>query len=183
MFASKRFWLVSVVVLMAIAVTVGRGPRVEAQSGTRVGGATEIIPQPTFEQKLWDYLKSARYENWAPIPGRSDDFYPGQSPHGDFLKLYVNRSSTRKLTGRQKRLLITRCRRDLIILAWDFRVLQRATWTGLAAFECSIAAIAGWRCLGKKGKPPKALSSPGLLLDRPLLDECSGPMRAAARRK
>jgi hypothetical protein len=85
-------WLLfSAAVLLAIMVVAAYGPVVEAQSGTRIGGATQAIPQPTFEQKLWDYLKGARYENWAPIPGKSDDFYAGQSPHGDFLKLYVNR--------------------------------------------------------------------------------------------
>lgn len=86
-----RFWLLSVAVLMSLVVTVTRGPVVEAQSGTRVGGAPGAIPQPTFEQKLWDYLKAAKYENWAPMPGKSDGFSPGQSPHGEFLKLYVNR--------------------------------------------------------------------------------------------
>ncbi len=88
---SLRFWLLPIAVVMALVVAVAHGPLVEAQSGTRVGGATGTTPQPAFEQKLWDYLKAARYENWAPIPGKSDDFFPGQSPHGDFLKLYVNR--------------------------------------------------------------------------------------------
>ncbi len=87
----KQWLLLAVAVLLAVMVVTARGPVVEAQSGTRIGGATQAIPRPTFEQKLWDFLKASRYENWAPIPGKSDGFYPGQSPHGDFLKLYVNR--------------------------------------------------------------------------------------------
>lgn len=89
----RRWLLLSTAVLLAIIVVAARGPVVEAQSGTRVGGAAGAIPQPTFEQKLWDYLKGARYENWAPMPGKSDGYLPGQSPHGEFLKLYANRSA------------------------------------------------------------------------------------------
>ncbi len=88
-----RWLLLSAAVLLAIIVVAARGPVVEAQSGTRIGGTKGANPQPTFEQKLWDYLKGARYENWAPMPGKSDGFLPGQSPHGDFLKLYVNRTA------------------------------------------------------------------------------------------
>jgi hypothetical protein len=55
-----------------------RGPRQERQ---------------TFEQKLWDYLQSAHYKNWAPGPGQNGDFYEGESPHGAFLKIYMNRTA------------------------------------------------------------------------------------------
>jgi hypothetical protein len=38
-------------------------------------------------------LKHAQYRNWAPAAGQNDDPYPGQSPHGAFLKLYLNRTA------------------------------------------------------------------------------------------
>ena len=47
----------------------------------------------TFEQKLWNYLVRAKYRNWAPVPGKSDKMYEGQSPHGAFLKMYLNRTA------------------------------------------------------------------------------------------
>jgi hypothetical protein len=48
-------------------------------------------PAQTFEQKLWGYLVRAKYRNWAPVPGKSDGMYEGESPHGAFLKMYLNR--------------------------------------------------------------------------------------------
>ena len=47
----------------------------------------------SFEQKLWGYLLRAKYRNWAPVPGKSDAMYEGQSPHGAFLKMYLNRKA------------------------------------------------------------------------------------------
>ena len=47
--------------------------------------------QGEFEKKFWMYLKSNAYENWAPAPGTGVDFYVGSSPHGAFLKMYLNR--------------------------------------------------------------------------------------------
>lgn len=46
-----------------------------------------------FESKFWEYLKSNAYENWAPVPGKSGDFYLGESPHGAYLKMYLNRAA------------------------------------------------------------------------------------------
>lgn len=34
-----------------------------------------------------------KYQNWAPVPGQSDAAYPGESPHGAFLKMYLNRKA------------------------------------------------------------------------------------------
>jgi hypothetical protein len=51
----------------------------------------QLPAEETFEGKFWDYLKSNAYENWAPAPGQSADFYVGESPHGAFLKMYLNR--------------------------------------------------------------------------------------------
>ena len=44
-----------------------------------------------FERRFWDYLTNAKYKNWAPVPGQSDGMYEGQSPHGAYLKMYLNR--------------------------------------------------------------------------------------------
>lgn len=60
-----------------------------AQSGSRGSGSR--IVEPTFESKFWDYLRKVQYENWAPGPGQGLDFYPGKSPHGAHLKMYLNR--------------------------------------------------------------------------------------------
>jgi hypothetical protein len=38
-------------------------------------------------------LATNNYKNWAPVPGKTADFYEGQNPHGDFLKMYVNRAA------------------------------------------------------------------------------------------
>ncbi len=75
-----------------------------AQSGSRGSGRTQsgsgsgsTIRRPrsaqTFESKLWNYLTRQKYQNWAPVPGESDESYPGQSPHGAFLKMFLNRKA------------------------------------------------------------------------------------------
>lgn len=61
-----------------------------AQSGSRIGTAQ---PAQTFESKFWNYLQDAQYRNWAPAPGQKEGVYPGQSPHGAFLKMYLNRKA------------------------------------------------------------------------------------------
>ena len=60
-----------------------------AQSYTR---RTRERSRP-YEERFWDYLKSVEYKNWAPGPGQNGDFYPGESPHGAFLKMYLNRTA------------------------------------------------------------------------------------------
>lgn len=62
------------------------------------GGSTtrrsNVLPTvETFEQKFWNYLLRAKYRNWAPVPGQSDAMYEGQSPHGAYLKMYLNRTA------------------------------------------------------------------------------------------
>jgi len=67
-------------------------PPAAAQSGARGGGGFGAQAQPqSFEGRFWNWMRNARYRNWAPWPGQSGEFYPGQSPHGAFLKMYVNR--------------------------------------------------------------------------------------------
>ncbi|MEK6239695.1 MAG: cytochrome P460 family protein [Planctomycetales bacterium] len=61
-----------------------------AQSGSRF--EPTLAPDP-YEVKLWKWLQAAKYRNWAPVPGKSGDFYPGESPHGAFLKMYLNRTA------------------------------------------------------------------------------------------
>lgn len=44
-----------------------------------------------FAQKFWDYLQEVDYqENWSRWPGHDQEFTEGTSPHGAFLKVYVN---------------------------------------------------------------------------------------------
>jgi len=68
-------------------------------SGTRGGGSAQSDRRErpalkrTFEQKFWNYLQAVKYENWAPLPGTPAGFYPGEGPHGAFLKLYANRTA------------------------------------------------------------------------------------------
>lgn len=91
--------------LLAVAAVVlcaGLAQFVMAQSGTR------SYPQPQrtqanqgsasraeapFDDRFWSYLKQAQYRNWASLPGVPADGYPGNSPHGERVKLYVNRTA------------------------------------------------------------------------------------------
>jgi len=67
-------------------------------SGSRSGGRSyqqgmNRAPASTFESKLWNWLQRVEYHNWAPGPGKPTEAYPGQSPHGKFLKTYLNRTA------------------------------------------------------------------------------------------
>lgn len=74
-----------------------REPQVQlVEETTTAEPTTETATEPkamgeTFEEKFWTYLKSNAYENWAPAPNSKGDFYVGSSPHGAFLKMYLNR--------------------------------------------------------------------------------------------
>lgn len=66
-----------------------------AQSGssTTQGSAMNQAATPdkrTFEQKMWTYVKSARYDQWAPA-GDDGGFRESDRPHGAFVKTYMNR--------------------------------------------------------------------------------------------
>ncbi len=80
---------IAVIAVAGIWLTLDAPDRAVAQSGAR-GGRPDNRP---FEDQLWSYLKDARYENWAPVPGKSDGYSKGQSPHGAFLKMYLNRTA------------------------------------------------------------------------------------------
>ena len=56
------------------------------------GSAVSVTKtKETFDSKLWNYLVRSKYRNWSPVPGQSDAAYEGQSPHGAYLKMYLNR--------------------------------------------------------------------------------------------
>jgi hypothetical protein len=61
-----------------------------SRSGTPAQGSAPR-PERPFEERLWGYLAQAQYQNWGPLPGQTNDAYPGNSPHGAKVKLYVNR--------------------------------------------------------------------------------------------
>ncbi len=99
----KRLMILSAVVCGVGAATflTGSSQQVAAQSGSRGSGSRAVRQDNRpFEAKFWDFLISARYMNWAPVPGQTDDLYKGGSPHGAFLKMYLNRTAA----GRPKEL-------------------------------------------------------------------------------
>lgn len=63
------------------------------QSGSGSMGSSAKPAAQSFESKFWKYLSASRYKNWAPVPGKTGDIYPGQSPHGATLKMYLNRTA------------------------------------------------------------------------------------------
>lgn len=95
----RHTMLIGLAALTAVLSTVGW---VAAQSGTRSSsrpaaaaprqGTGQRVEAP-FEERFWNFLQQAQYRNWAPLPGQTDDAYSGNSPHGDKVKLYANRSA------------------------------------------------------------------------------------------
>jgi hypothetical protein len=59
-----------------------------AQSGLR-----STVQQAPFHSRFWSWLTTAQYQQWAPLSGQGIDAYPGESPHGAFLKVYANRTA------------------------------------------------------------------------------------------
>lgn len=52
-------------------------------------GAAEKLPPPDAHS-LWSYMTQTHpYQKWSYWPGH-EGIYPGKSPHGKYLKLYVN---------------------------------------------------------------------------------------------
>lgn len=96
-----RRWLIPVMLFggAVAAVVVMPDPRAAAQSGSmriyRPGPIVQPV-QPlrqTFEQRFWNYLTTQKYRNWAPAPGTTGEAYEGSSPHGAYLKMYLNRKA------------------------------------------------------------------------------------------
>jgi hypothetical protein len=69
------------------AVTQGSDTKGTSQRGF---SSSDRVP---FENKFWRYLSANNYKNWAPVPGQSGDFTAGQRPHGNLVKLYLNRTA------------------------------------------------------------------------------------------
>lgn len=88
----KRLNLIAfaAVALAAAWWLIDSAQQVSAQSGTR---RTRVADSRPFEERLWSYLVQQKYTNWAPVPGKSDDYAEGQSPHGAFVKMYLNRKA------------------------------------------------------------------------------------------
>jgi len=47
----------------------------------------------SFEARFWGFLQSVQYHNWAPGPKQGLEPFRGTSPHGTYLKMYVNRAA------------------------------------------------------------------------------------------
>lgn len=82
----KRSGIVCGVILGVIAMTnLGLSPKeVVAQGQSRPA-------RKSFEASFWSYLRQVHYRNWAPAAGQGAGHYKGKSPHGAFLKMYLNR--------------------------------------------------------------------------------------------
>ena len=77
--------------------------KAEAQSGSRQGsGVRQARPMARrpFEDRLWSWLQAVQYRHWGPMPGQSTGTIPGKSPHGDFVKMYANRSAVQGMEDR-----------------------------------------------------------------------------------
>ena len=65
----------------------GSGSRQEGSQGRR----QRRLPPEQFRDEFWKYLTETNpYTDWSPWPGKPG-MYEGQSPHGAYLKMYVNR--------------------------------------------------------------------------------------------
>ena len=61
------------------------------------------MPEPDGKE-VYEYItESSSYENWDQWPGYNG-MYEGQSPHGAFLKLYVNDAAKKAITQGKKTL-------------------------------------------------------------------------------
>ncbi|TWT64027.1 cytochrome P460 family protein [Rubinisphaera italica] len=92
----------SILAVTGLFLCLGLAQFVMAQSGTRnspqqqqnqnTQGSAPRNEAP-FDDRFWGFLKQAQYQNWASLPGIPSDGYPGNSPHGKHVKLYVNRTA------------------------------------------------------------------------------------------
>ena len=58
-----------------------------SSSATKEGRTSE------FTANFWRYLQRAQYRNWAPVAGTTGDYQRGNSPHGSWVRVYLNRSA------------------------------------------------------------------------------------------
>jgi len=92
--------IVTIVVHKTAVSTLGQQgdqgeSRIQSRGSETRGGSSTRSTQ-SFESKLWRYLEQVRYHNWATGPGKNGETYKGQSPHGAFLRLYLNRTAAEK---------------------------------------------------------------------------------------
>lgn len=79
------FWIA---ILLVFGACQGAGSAAAAETGSGSAGA-ENLPHPRAKA-FWTYIhKTHPYTKWQMWPGKHG-LYPGRSPHGAFLKLYVN---------------------------------------------------------------------------------------------
>jgi hypothetical protein len=88
--AADTVWLSTT----AFGQSSSRGNVIINRGFSSQGSSGRVVQQAqTFEDKFWRYLRDSHYKQWAPVPGKTDDLYPGQSPHGATLKMYLNRKA------------------------------------------------------------------------------------------
>ena len=75
------------IAMFVVASNVFSIQEVFAQSGTRSQPPSQ---KETFDQRLWKYLESVCYNQWAPA-GDDGDFRESSAPHGALVKTYMNR--------------------------------------------------------------------------------------------
>jgi len=81
---------------LALAVASWSVPTVAQENQSQESGGD--AKDPAFAQKFWNYLQEADYqEKWSRWPGHEEEFIEGSSPHGAFLKVYVNDQVTGNL--------------------------------------------------------------------------------------
>ncbi len=70
-------------------------PQSNDSNPSKTNAESKTAKQQTseFDDQFWRYLSANNYKNWAPVPGKSGDFYDGRSPHGAKLKMYLNRTA------------------------------------------------------------------------------------------
>ena len=59
-------------------------------SATQGSATKQSSNEKSFEQKMWSFIKSTRYDQWAPA-GDNGDFRKSDRPHGAMVKTYMNR--------------------------------------------------------------------------------------------
>ena len=83
---------------VAIALFLGTiaTAQLAAQDGL-VGTSEEVVAEPVqdlpFSVRFWQFLVRQNYKNWAPMPGKTDGTYEGESPHGASMKIYASRNA------------------------------------------------------------------------------------------
>jgi hypothetical protein len=76
---------------IAIAAAVGLLAAMSFLIGGPLSAATDETMPAADAQAVWTYITETNpYTEWPPFPGH-EGLYPGESPHGAYLKLYVNK--------------------------------------------------------------------------------------------